>query len=180
MMGAVNMGDLIKIREVSLKYDVTARALKYYEDMGLLQSTKSDDYAYRLYGENAIKRLEQILILRKLNIKVKDIQRIFNSKSSDVVLEVLSQKVTDIDDEVALLQELKEIVLDFIKQIKTFDFQNGKDVNLLYEKAKDIERQIVNVDYNGNSASVKRLIDVAESLRKSRMLELLNFQNAGW
>lgn len=72
------MGELIKIHEVSLKYDISARALKYYEDMGLIQSTKSDDYAYRLYDKIAIKRLEQILILRKLNIKIKDIQRIFN------------------------------------------------------------------------------------------------------
>jgi DNA-binding transcriptional MerR regulator len=35
-----------------------------YEDMELIKSTKSDDYAYRLYDENALKRLEQILILR--------------------------------------------------------------------------------------------------------------------
>ena len=169
------MGDLIKIREVSLKYDVSARALKYYEDMGLIQSTRSDNYAYRLYDEIAIKRLEQILILRKLNIKVKDIQRIFNSDSSDVVLEVLTQKVTGIDDEVALLHELKDIILDFIKQIEKFDFQNDKDVKLLYEKAKDIEQQIVNVDYNGNSASVKRLIDVAEKLEKKPDIRIVEF-----
>lgn len=52
------MSKLIKIREVSAKYDITARALKYYEDMGLIQSTKSDDYAYRLYDESAIRKLE--------------------------------------------------------------------------------------------------------------------------
>ena len=95
------MSNLVKIRDVSLKYDISARALKYYEDMGLIQSTKSDGYAYRLYDEAAIKRLEQILIRRKLNIKIKDIQRIFSSNSSEVVLEVFSQKITDIDDEVA-------------------------------------------------------------------------------
>ncbi|HKL98809.1 MAG TPA: hypothetical protein VJZ06_02735 [Mobilitalea sp.] len=39
------MGELIKIHEVSLKYDISARALKYYEDMGLIQSTKNKHYA---------------------------------------------------------------------------------------------------------------------------------------
>jgi DNA-binding transcriptional MerR regulator len=57
MIGVVNIDNLIKIREVSLKYDISARALKYYEDMGLLKSTKSKDYAYRVYDENAIRRL---------------------------------------------------------------------------------------------------------------------------
>jgi hypothetical protein len=62
--------------------------------MGLITSTRSDDYAYRLYDEAAVKRLEQILILRKLNISIKDIQRIFNTSGSEVVLEVLGKKST--------------------------------------------------------------------------------------
>lgn len=171
------MSELVKIREISMRYDVSARALKYYEDMGLLQSTRSDDYAYRLYDEDAVKRLEQILILRKLNIKIKDIKRIFSSGSSEVVLEVLSQKVTDIDDEVALLHELKDIIRDFIEQIKSFDFHNDSDVRLLYEKVKDIEQQIVSVSYSGNpggnSVSVRQLINVAEKLEKKPVVRII-------
>ena len=104
------MKELIKIQEVSNKYDITARTLRYYEDMELISSTRSEDYAYRLYDDSAIKRLEQILVLRKLNISIKDIKRIFSSSGSDVVLYVLGKKVQNIDDEVALLHELKEIV----------------------------------------------------------------------
>lgn len=103
------MNELTKIRDLSVKYDVSARALKYYEDMGLIKSVKSNEYAYRMYDDANIKRLEQILILRKLNISIKDIQRIFNTAGSEVVLEVLGKKVDDIDEEVALLHELKEI-----------------------------------------------------------------------
>ena len=81
------MDNLIKIKDVSSKYSITARTLRYYEDMGLINSTRSDDYAYRMYDENAVRRLEQILILRKLNISIKDIQRIFSTSSSDIVYE---------------------------------------------------------------------------------------------
>lgn len=87
------MNDLTKIRDVSLKYNISARTLRYYEDMGLITSIRSDDYAYRLYDYANLKRLEQILILRKLNIGIKDIQRIFNSTGSEVVLEVLGKKL---------------------------------------------------------------------------------------
>ena len=158
------MSNLIKIKDVSDKYDVTARTLRYYEDMGLIGSSRSDDYAYRMYDEAAIKRLEQILILRKLSISIKDIKRIFDTKSSEAVLEVLGKKVESIDDEVALLHELKEIVLEFIRQINQFDFNNDTDVKMLYEKAKEIEAQIANVDYNGNPANVNRLLEVTEKL----------------
>ena len=161
------MGELKKIREMSMQYDISARTLKYYEEMGLITSTRSDDYAYRLYDDAATLRLEQILILRKLNISIKDIQRIFNTSSSEVVLEVLGKKVETIDEEVSLLHELKEIVLDFIRQIEQSDFGKESDIKLLYGKAKEIETQLVNVDYNGNIANANRLFDVTEKLART-------------
>jgi DNA-binding transcriptional MerR regulator len=45
------MNDLIKIGEMSARYDISARTLRYYEEMGLLTSTRSDDYAYRMYDD---------------------------------------------------------------------------------------------------------------------------------
>ncbi len=161
------MDQLIKIRDVSSKYDISARTLRYYEDMGLITSIRSDDYAYRSYDEIAVKRLEQILILRKLNISIKDIQRIFNTSGSEAVLEVLGKKVDDIDGEVALLHELKEIVMKFIRQIEQADFSNHSDVKKLYQKAKAIEVQLTNVSYGGNPSNSNRLIEVTEKLKKA-------------
>jgi len=57
------MGNMMKIRDVSDKYDITTRTLRYYEDMELINSVRSEDYAYRLYDEATIKKLEQILTL---------------------------------------------------------------------------------------------------------------------
>ncbi len=79
-------------------------------------------------------------------------------------MEVLSKKVDAIDEEVSLLHELKEIVLDFIRQIEQADFGKESDVKLLYVKAKEIETQLVNVDYDGNTANVNRLLEVTDKL----------------
>lgn len=158
------MNQLIKIRDVSSKYDISARTLRYYEDVGLITSIRNEDYAYRVYDESALKRLEQILILRKLNISIKDITRILTTSGSEVILDVLGKKVEDIDEEVALLHELKSIVLEFIRQIEKIDFEKDSDVKFLYEKAKEIEKQIVNVDYHGNPSTINRFLEVTEKL----------------
>lgn len=160
------MSNLIKIKDVSSKYDVTARTLRYYEDMGLLHSTRSDDYAYRMYDEKAVRRLEQILILRKLNISIKDIQRVFKASSSDVVLEVLGKKVQNIDEEVALLHELKEIVLGFIDEIEQVNFSDNSDIKLLYNKAKEIEKRLISIDYIGKPSKINRLLEITQRLDK--------------
>ncbi|HNV06266.1 MAG TPA: MerR family transcriptional regulator [Petrotogaceae bacterium] len=160
------MSNLIKIKDVSSKYDITARTLRYYEDMGLLHSTRSDDYAYRMYDEKAVRRLEQILILRKLNISIKDIQRVFKASSSDVVLEVLGKKVQNIDEEVALLHELKEIVLGFIDEIEQVNFSDNSDIKLLYNKAKEIEKRLISIDYIGKPSKINRLLEITQRLDK--------------
>ncbi|RAV03561.1 MerR family transcriptional regulator [Paenibacillus sp. YN15] len=163
------MEELVKIREVALKYDITARTLRYYEDMGLIESVRSEDYAYRMYDEKALKRLEQILVLRKLNISVKDICRIFSSPSTEVVLEVLERKVAGIDGEMALLQELKEIVLEFIRLIEAPHFPDAGDVRLLFEKAKGVERQLAAAsgrETGPETEAVNRMLEVTEKLEK--------------
>ncbi|MCL2406030.1 MAG: MerR family transcriptional regulator [Defluviitaleaceae bacterium] len=164
------MSDLVKIKDMSSKYGVSARTLRYYEDTGLITSTRTGDYAYRLYNEAAVKKLEQILILRKLNVNIKDIRRIFDSSDSNTVLEVLSKKVEDIDSEVSLLHELKEIVFTFIRYIQEADFNKESDVKTLYDKTKEIETQIANVEYEGHPSSTRKLLESASNanLRKSR------------
>lgn len=86
------MNQLLKIRDITTRYNLSARTLRYYEDMGLIESVRSRDYAYRMYDGVNVKRLEQILILRKLNISIKDIKRIFHASGSEIVLEVLEKR----------------------------------------------------------------------------------------
>ncbi len=161
------MTDLVKIREVTERYNIPARTLRYYEDMGLIESARIDGYAYRLYDRQALKRLEQILILRKLNISIKDIQLIFGAEGSETVLEVLGRKVEDINDEVALLRDLRDIILEFIEQIRKMDFGSDDDVKLLYERAAAVETRIENIPYEGNASKVNRLFDISEKLKKA-------------
>ena len=67
------------------------------------------------------------------------------------------------------MHELKEIVLDFIDQIKQADFYNNSDVKLLYDRAKEIETQLVTLDYNGNPSNINHLLDVTEKLDDIRI-----------
>lgn len=160
------MGELVKVGEVANRYGISTRTLRYYEEIGLLECRRVANYAYRMLDDANIKKLEQILILRKLNIGLKDIQSIFNNSESQMVLEVLGKKVENIDEEVALLYELKEVVLSFIRQIEQADFSKDSDVKMLYNKAKEIEMQLVSVDYEGNASPVNRLFEVTEKLEK--------------
>ncbi|MCL2546781.1 MAG: MerR family transcriptional regulator [Oscillospiraceae bacterium] len=151
------MSQLTKINEVTNRYDVTARTLHYYEKMGLIASSRDENSGYRLYDQVALTRLKQILILRKMNISIADIGKIFAANNSDAVLSVLDRKVDDIDSEVAHLHELKEIVLEFIRQLRQVDFHNEADVKMLFDKAVEIETSLAQ-----DSPDIANLLDTSD------------------
>lgn len=62
--------------------------LRYYEQIGLIESKRKDDYAYRVYDEEAICRLRQIIILRKLRVPVKQIIRILNNFDAAAAVQI--------------------------------------------------------------------------------------------
>ena len=61
------------ISQVSRALSVSTRALRYYEEMGLIHSRRIEGYAYRVYDEDTVHRIEQILFLRSVRIPLRDI-----------------------------------------------------------------------------------------------------------
>lgn len=61
------------ISQVSRALSVSTRALRYYEEMGLIHSRRIEGYAYRVYDEDTVRRIKQILFLRSVRIPLWDI-----------------------------------------------------------------------------------------------------------
>ncbi len=77
--------DLIRINEVVDNFGISSRTLRYYEEVGLLWSKHPDNKAQRYYDFAALERLKQIIILRKLQIPVKDMVVIFKSENTSAL-----------------------------------------------------------------------------------------------
>ena len=52
------------INKLSKLASISSRTLRYYDEIGLLKPLKINSSGYRVYGENELKRLQQILFLR--------------------------------------------------------------------------------------------------------------------
>ena len=54
------------VKEVSAISGVSVRTLHHYDEIGLLHPSAYSDAGYRLYDENAMERLQHILLFRAL------------------------------------------------------------------------------------------------------------------
>ena len=102
--------ELKTIRQVSQDYGISRQMLCYYEKIGLLNSTRKDDYAYRVYDESAIVKLRQIIILRKLRVPVKQIRMIFDNNDATNVIAVFERNIRELDEEITALSTVKSIL----------------------------------------------------------------------
>ncbi len=72
-----------KIKELAELSGVSARTLRYYDQIGLLKPTRQEDNGYRLYGEAQVDRLQQILFYRQLGLPLEEIRRTLDSADFD-------------------------------------------------------------------------------------------------
>lgn len=93
--------------------------LRHYEKLHLITPKHLNDYAYRVYDEDAVRRLRQILILRKLRIPLKDIAAVFADPACNRLLEVLQDNLGQIEDELSALQTIRQIMQNLIRQLNT-------------------------------------------------------------
>ena len=126
--------ELVKITDLTTQLGLSSRSLRYYEQIGLIQSVRPEFEKYRFYDTETIERLKQIMVLRKMQIPVKDILRIYENESMSVVVETFVNRIHTIDDEIGALAELKRIVGDFLQTMIDNGVTKISAIPLLYEE----------------------------------------------
>ncbi|ADL53911.1 MerR family transcriptional regulator [Clostridium cellulovorans] len=110
--------ELKTISEVSKTFNISTRTLRYYEQIGLIDSTKKEGYSYRVYDEKAILSLQQVLILRKLRIPLKQIRDILSSEDAIMAIEVFKQNINQLTDEISALTTIREILNSLVEKLQ--------------------------------------------------------------
>ena len=71
------------VNEVSKLTGISVRTLHYYDQIGLLKPTEVTEAGYRLYDDDALEKLQQIMLYRELEFPLKDIKTIMESSDFD-------------------------------------------------------------------------------------------------
>lgn len=109
---------LLTISEVSGGFGISTRMLRYYENENLLESQRIEGYAYRVYDEAAVLRLQQILILRKLRIPVRQIKLVLDNPVASAALEVFAQNIREIESEMHALDIIRDILTQLMEVLE--------------------------------------------------------------
>lgn len=99
------------LNEIIKEVGMTKRAVKYYEEKGLLTVNK-DNNGYRNYSNQDVDTLKKISVYRKLGIGIKDIQKLLKTDNKSILLHIYQEKLQDHVLQNSELKALKQFIDD--------------------------------------------------------------------
>lgn len=131
-----------QIGELARILGLSPRTIRYYEEIGLLNSVKRIEGGKRVYTDKDLQRLKFIQRLKHLGLslsemhELEDIYQIHrtNRKVLPRLLELLDNHVTHIDERIKILHRLKADILSYQGKIREKlnlenEAQKGEDLD---------------------------------------------------
>lgn len=78
----MNGESIFDITNVCKELGISSRTLRYYEEIGLIESTKSNISTRRRYTKEQVEKVKYILSLRTIGLSIKAIQECLNGEKS--------------------------------------------------------------------------------------------------
>lgn len=174
-----------RISQIARQTGISVRTLQYYDEIGLLRPSTVTSSGYRLYDDNALKTLQQILFFKELGFSLKEIHEIITDPDFDQIAAFQKQKELfllkrrRIDQLIQLLERLEKRetyisfqefdLSDYIHALEDFKSNQMKTVmqhwgsienfNMFIQKIKDDEYEIAKLAIK-QFGSVERYTEV--------------------
>ena len=119
-------GESISIGELAKKLEMSQRTIRYYEEIGLLNSIKRVEGGRRIYTDADLRRLKLIKRLKIMGMTLSDMQELeamwtyekSNEKVLKRLLELLGSHLKRLDDRIADLDILRHEIREYQDRIQ--------------------------------------------------------------
>ena len=139
---------MMTVNQVSKLTGISIRTIQYYDKIGLLPAPSHTEAGYRLYDNDALARLQEILLFKELEFSLKDIISILNAPGHDKEM-ALSQQIELLELKKTHLEGLIKLARGLIsKEAEAMDFS-------AFDKAKLDEYAAQAKEYWGNTPEYK-------------------------
>lgn len=99
----------MKISDVIKEVNLSKRAIKYYEEEGLLEVVRNHN-GYRDYSKENIETLKEISIYRKLGLSIQEIKELQKNKSDAILVAILEKMESELSEKSKEVDALRKYI----------------------------------------------------------------------
>lgn len=113
--------EIISIGELSKELGITTRTLRYWEEVGIIETVNRPDGATRGYTPYVVRRIKFIIKLKEMGLTIKEMQDLYTAygeaKQTDKMvprlIELLDSHIMNIDKKIAGLSSLRSDITEY-------------------------------------------------------------------
>lgn len=123
------MNQQIPIHDLVSQFNITSRTLRYWEQKELFKSSRDTESNWRVYDNETIEIIRLVVLLRELDIPIRDIKKIIDSKKACTTANLLENKIRKLEGEsneiikkISLLNRCLGAVNTLNKRVDSYNF----------------------------------------------------------
>jgi MerR family transcriptional regulator, repressor of the yfmOP operon len=119
--------EITSIGDLALGLGLTTRTIRYWEEVGIIESVQRSDGATRGFTPYFARRIKFIIKLKELGLTIKEMQDLYvaygEAKQTEVMVprlvEILDEHIVKIDEKMSKLASLRNEIVSYRKQLAT-------------------------------------------------------------
>lgn len=110
----------LTIGQFAAMHGINKKTLMWYDEFGLLKPAAiNPENGYRCYNYHQSPVLETILLLRELDVPVREIQDFMKNRSAEKMKHLLEEKIADLDHNLKHLQAIRKTLCNYHQNMET-------------------------------------------------------------
>lgn len=159
---------LFTIGQFAALHEINKKTLMWYDEIGLLKPVCIKENGYRYYSYQQSTELETILMLRELNVSIKDIKLFMENRTIDKFESLLQEKITELNQTISHLKSIQKVLLNHQQDMETLRSLNLSSIDLVKKQS----RYLVAVDVSQNLPFEKEIEQVIAETKKYQLRRL--------
>lgn len=159
---------LFTIGQFADLHEINKKTLMWYDEIGLLKPALVKDNGYRCYSYEQSSTLETILMLRELNVSLKEIQGFINKPTIDSMEKLLEEKLQELEKTIAHLRSIRRVLLNHKEDMATLRGLDVSEIGLVEKQGSYLVTVAVSEEDSFEDV-IEQVIDETKKYRLRRL-----------
>ncbi len=107
------------VGKVAKMFNISRTTLLYYDSKGILSPSERSESGYRIYNNDDIEKLKQILLYKNAGVPLTKINQLISASKSDFI-SVLMQRLSELNDEINTIKKKQDVIIDILRHVELY------------------------------------------------------------
>lgn len=159
---------LFTIGQFAKLHTVNKKTLMWYDEIGLLKPACIKENGYRYYTYHQSSALETILLLREMDVSLKEIQAFMNNRSAAHLEHLLTEKIAELNNTIVQMKSIQKALEHHRQDMRTLLHMDLSEISVVQKE----KSYLVTVPTSAEMPFEKEIENIIEETKKYQLHSL--------